>query len=30
MASQSNEQLQGHVDNKHPKNSFADCFPERV
>ncbi|KAM7453497.1 hypothetical protein BLSTO_05754 [Blastocystis sp. subtype 1] len=30
MASQSNEQLQGHVDNKHPKNTFADCFPERA
>lgn len=30
LASQSNAQLQGHVDAKHPKLSFAQCFPTRA
>ena len=30
MASQSDSQLQGHVENKHPNKTFADCFPERA
>ena len=29
-ATQSDSQLQGHVENKHPNKTFADCFPERA
>ncbi len=27
MANQSKSQLEGHVDSKHPKNKFEECFP---
>ena len=29
-ASQSDAQLKGHQENKHPTRTFADCFPERA
>ena len=30
MASQSDSQLKGHQENKHPTRTFAECFPERA
>ena len=30
LATQSTQQLQGHVDAKHPKLTFAQCFPTRA
>jgi len=30
MSSQADSQLKGHQENKHPHNTFAECFPERA